>query len=35
VLRLEQRGITPQGVALVSAILAYLFAKPGEGSPSA
>ena len=30
VLRLEQRGITPQGIALVSAILAYLLAKPGR-----
>ncbi|KAK9909952.1 hypothetical protein WJX75_009980 [Coccomyxa subellipsoidea] len=29
VLRLEQRGVTPQGVALVSAVIAYLFAKPG------
>ena len=29
ILRLERRGITPQGVALLSAALAYLFARPG------
>jgi len=29
VLRLEHKGITPQGLALVSAVLAYLFARPG------
>ena len=32
VLRLEQRGITPQGIALVSAVLAYLLAKPGNSA---
>lgn len=31
-MRLEQRGVTPQGVALVSAVIAYLFAKPGSNS---
>lgn len=29
VLRLERKGITPQGVALLSAVMAYLFARPG------
>ncbi len=32
VLRLEQRGITPQGIVLVSGVIAYLFAKPGMSS---
>jgi len=27
---MEQQGVTPQGLALIIAILAYLFAKPGE-----
>lgn len=29
VLRMEQRGINPQGIALLAAIFSYLFAKPG------
>ena len=29
VLRMEQQGVTPQGLALILAIFAYLFAKPG------
>ena len=30
VLRMEQQGVTPQGLAIILAILAYLFAKPGD-----
>lgn len=29
VLRMERQGVTPQGLALILAITAYLFAKPG------
>jgi hypothetical protein len=29
VLRMERQGVTPQGLALILAIIAYLFAKPG------
>lgn len=30
VLRMEQQGVTPQGLALILAVFAYLFAKPGD-----
>ena len=30
VLRMEQQGVTPQGLAIILAVLAYLFAKPGD-----
>ena len=30
VLRMEQQGVTPQGLAIILAIFAYLFAKPGD-----
>lgn len=29
VLRMEQRAITPQGIALIAAITSYMFARPG------
>ena len=34
VLRMEQQGVTPQGLAIILAILAYLFAKPGDTAVS-
>ena len=33
VLRLEQRGINPQGLALLAVVLAYLTATPGKTLP--